>query len=113
MNFNEYQKLATRTASIPKEKQGTEYDLMYFCLGLAGETGELIEKIKKVLRNDNAVLSDEKRAMIKFEIGDVLWYLSQIARTCNIELGDAASANVAKLEDRAKRGVIKSEGDIR
>ena|SRR3989344_9286460 len=113
MDFNEYQELATRTASIPEDKQGTEYALMYFCLGLACETGELIEKIKKVLRNDKGEITREKRELIKLEIGDVLWYLSQIARTCDVPLNEAAKANIEKLADRHSRGVIKSEGDTR
>ncbi|HWP61584.1 MAG TPA: nucleoside triphosphate pyrophosphohydrolase family protein [Candidatus Paceibacterota bacterium] len=112
MDFNEYQQLATRTSSLSKEK-GDEYALMYFCMGLAGEAGELIEKIKKVIRNDSGVMSNEKREQIKYELGDVLWYLSQLARMSNVSLDDVATGNIAKLADRAKRGVIKSEGDAR
>lgn len=82
-------------------------------MGLAGETGELIEKVKKVIRNDKSVLTSEKRELIKLEIGDVLWYLSQLARTMDISFGDAAEANIKKLADRAERDVIKSEGDTR
>lgn len=111
MDFNEYQKLATKTADftgIPATSP-----LMYTCMGLAGETGEVIEKVKKVMRNDNGVLTDEKRELIKLEIGGVLWYLSQVARLCDIPLDDAATANIAQLADRAKRGVIRSEGDTR
>ncbi len=112
MNFNEYQKLATRTSTILGER-GAEHALMYFCLGLAGETGEVIEKIKKVIRNDNAIISHEKREQIKLELGDVLWYLSQVARIADISFDEVAKANIAKLADRAKRGVVKSEGDTR
>ncbi len=112
MDFNEYEKLATRTSTISKEK-GHEYALMYFCLGLAGESGEIIEKIKKVIRNDGGIISPEKREGIKKEIGDVLWYLSQIARVTGIKLDDVATENIKKLADRAARGVIKSEGDTR
>lgn len=111
MEFNEYQKLATRTADFSGHSD--EYPLMYVCLGLAGETGEVIEKIKKVMRNDNGVMSEEKRELIKLEIGGVLWYLSQVARLCDIPLDDAAHANIEQLADRARRGVIKSEGDKR
>lgn len=111
MDFNEYQKLASRTATF--DDKVADYALMYTCLGLAGETGELIEKIKKVMRNDNGVINDEKRTGIKSEIGDILWYLSQVARIAGIPLADAARANIEKLADRAARGVIKSEGDTR
>jgi len=111
MDFNEYQKLASRTATF--DGKNAEYQLMYVCLGLAGETGEVIEKVKKVIRNDGGAISEERREAIKREIGDVLWYLSQIARVCGISLDEAAEANIKKLADRAARGVIKSEGDSR
>jgi NTP pyrophosphatase (non-canonical NTP hydrolase) len=111
MEFNEYQKLATHTGTFSGLQ--AEYALMYVCLGLAGESGELIEKIKKGIRNHEGVFDDEARRLIKLEIGDVLWYLSQIARMLDIPFDDAASANIKKLEDRAARGVLKSEGDTR
>jgi len=111
MNFDEYQKLATRTADF-SGKPG-DYPLMYCCMGLAGETGELIEKIKKVMRNDDGHMTDEKREKIKLEIGDVLWYLSQVARLSGISFQESAEANVKKLADRRERGVIRSEGDTR
>ena len=111
MNFDDYQKLSDRTADF--SGRPGDYPLMYCSMGLAGETGELIEKIKKVVRNDNGELSAEKRELIKLEIGDVLWYLSQIARITDISFQDAAEANVKKLADRRERGVIRSEGDTR
>src|SRR3990167_5324513 len=111
MDFNEYQKLASRTAVFSGKQ--ADFPLAYVALGLAGETGELIEKIKKVIRNDNGEITEEKREEIKREIGDVLWYLSQISRLCDIPFDDAARTNIEKLADRAKRGVIKSEGDNR
>jgi NTP pyrophosphatase (non-canonical NTP hydrolase) len=82
-------------------------------MGLAGETGEAVDKIKKIFRNDNGIVSAEKKEEIKKELGDVLWYLSQIARELDIAFADVAKANIAKLADRAARGVIKSEGDNR
>lgn len=111
MNFDEYQKLSDRTADFTGRPG--DYPLMYCSMGLAGETGELIEKIKKVMRNDNGEVSPEKRELIKLEIGDVLWYLSQIARLTGVSFQEAAAANVKKLADRRERGVIKSEGDKR
>ena len=111
MNLNDYQEQAARTAHFGEKSD--DYKLMYVCLGLAGESGELIEKIKKVMRNDGGAISEEKREGIKAELGDVLWYLSQIARLSGIKMDDVAEFNIAKLADRAKRGVIKSEGDTR
>ena len=111
MNFNEYQALAARTAFADGEDK--KYTLMYLCMGIAGESGEVIEKMKKVIRNDHGVVSEEKRQDLKKEIGDVFWYLSELSRALNLSLDEVASANIAKLADRAARGVIKSEGDVR
>ena len=111
MNFDEYQKQATKTAQFKGRTR--EYAIMYSCMGLAGETGEVIEKVKKVMRNNYGKMSAEERYQIKMEIGDVLWYLSQVARFSGVSLEDAAKANVKKLADRRKRGVISSEGDNR
>ena len=111
MDFNEYQDLASQTADF--SGRPGEYPLMYSCMGLAGETGEVIEKVKKVMRNNGGEMSEEQREAIKQEIGDVLWYLSQVARFCDILLDEGAEANVKKLADRRERGVIRSEGDTR
>lgn len=111
MEFDEYQKLAARTASYNSDDQ--IYVLMYLCMGIAGESGEVIEKIKKIIRNDKGVISDEKRDDIKKEVGDVLWYLSEMARTLGLSFDAIAQANIKKLADRAERGVIKGEGDTR
>lgn len=111
MDFDEYQKRASETATFGGKQK--EHQLMYVTLGIAGEAGEIAEKIKKIMRNDDGVVSDEKRDDIKKEIGDVLWYLSQLARILDIPFSEVADANLAKLADRAARGVIKSTGDSR
>jgi NTP pyrophosphatase (non-canonical NTP hydrolase) len=110
MDLDEYQKLAARTADHTTDMQ---FRLMYHALGLGGETGEVLEKIKKVIRNDAGVMSDEKRAQIIMEMGDVLWYLSQLAKVLDVPFSEVAHANIKKLADRAERNVIKSEGDTR
>lgn len=111
MDFDEYQEQATKTATFEgKEK---DYQLMYLALGVTGEAGEIAEKVKKLMRNDDGVISDEKRDELKKEIGDVLWYLSQLSRVLGFSISDAADANIEKLADRAARGVIKSSGDTR
>jgi NTP pyrophosphatase (non-canonical NTP hydrolase) len=82
-------------------------------MGTAGETGEVIEKVKKLIRPVEIVISDEKRDDLKKEIGDVLWYISQLAFQLGLSLDDIAEHNIKKLADRAERGVIHSEGDTR
>jgi NTP pyrophosphatase (non-canonical NTP hydrolase) len=111
MEFNEYQKLAARTAHYGEKD--LQYKLMYVCMGLAGETGEVIEKLKKVIRNDDGVFTEEKRKGVASELGDTLWYLSQLAQLLDIPFEDVAQMNIAKLVDRQERGVLKSEGDNR
>ena len=111
MDFNEYQKLASTTAQYNEDSE--QYKFMYLSLGLAGEVGEVVEKVKKLIRNDKGVLTDETRKAMAAELGDVLWYLSQIALLLNVPFEDVAKINIEKLRDRYQRGVIKSEGDNR
>ena len=111
MNFDEYQTLASRTANF--KGRDAEYALMYLCMGLAGESGEVIEKIKKIIRNKDGELLPEDKRLLSHELGDVMWYLSQLARQLDIPFSEVAQANIQKLEDRAGRNVIISEGDTR
>ena len=104
MDFSEYQLKASRTAIYPKE-----YRIFYPCLGLSAEVGELNNKVKKKMR-DNAVLNKED---MEGEIGDVLWYLSQVANDLDLSLDEIAKKNIEKLASRMKRGVIKGSGDNR
>ena len=81
---------------------------MYPALGLAGETGEVCEKIKKEFRDGEL---DEEG--LKLELGDVLWYLARVATEYGFSLGDVAMANVEKLEGRRERGTLQGSGDKR
>lgn len=108
MKFTEYQRLAKTTAIYPESVKIT-----YPALGLAGETGEVCEKIKKMLRDESGVLSDEKRLAIKKELGDVCWYIANLACDLDLDLGEIAQENLDKLFDRKERGVIKGDGDNR
>lgn len=109
MTFNEYQAESNKTAQYPKE----ELALYYLGLGIAGEAGEVAEKIKKILRNDDGVVTDEKKEEIKKELGDILWYMAQVGVVLGFDFDDVAQTNLLKLQDRLERGVIKSQGDNR
>ena len=111
MDFDEYQRLASRTALF--NEPGKIYALMYLGMGLAGESGEVVEKVKHIIRDSKGEVFEEKREGVKKEMGDVLWYLSQLARELDISFNEVAELNIKKLADRAARNVIKSEGDIR
>ncbi len=137
MHFNTYQAEARKTAQFPSvtisqnpinfdtdvtinllttdevslEDKGLSF--VYPALGLCGEAGEVAEKIKKIIRNKHGVWDEEDRKAILKELGDCQWYISAIADGFNITLEEIATHNLEKLADRAKRNVIKSEGDNR
>lgn len=110
MEFNEYQDKTTEDAVFDED---VIPPVAFAALGLSGETGEVAEKIKKIFRNDKGEISDEKREDLKKELGDVLWYLAQLAQLLGIPLEDVAKANLDKLSSRLDRGVVNSEGDDR
>jgi NTP pyrophosphatase (non-canonical NTP hydrolase) len=115
MDFNEYQRLSQRTMIYPNALENDVTGLMYTALGLAGEAGELANKIKKLYRDgfdpdhDYALIREN---LLK-ELGDVLWYVAAMASELDADLGQAAAYNVAKLGDRARRGTLGGSGDDR
>lgn len=86
---------------------------IYPTLGLCGEAGEVADKVKKVIRDDNGVFSDPVRESLKLELGDVLWYVAQLASELGFDLDTIARANLEKLASRAARNVIAGSGDQR
>lgn len=109
MTFEEYQTQSRRTAIYPNFGQ----NFIYPVLGLCGEAGEVAEKIKKVIRDEGGVCSDEKKQEIKKELGDVLWYIAQISTELGLSMGEVASFNLEKLLSRLDRGAIQGNGDNR
>ncbi len=108
MELAEYQRLSRRTAEYPREAW-----LSYPALGLAGEAGEVAEHVKKAIRDDGGELSAERRAALTKELGDVLWYVSQLASELGLELEEVAQVNLEKLLSRQRRGVLSGSGDER
>ena len=84
-------------------------------MGLGNETGEVMGKVKKWLRGDDGegAVSDERKEMLKGELGDVLWYLSILAHDLDLSLDDIAKANIDKLQSRKERNALKGDGDTR
>lgn len=109
MNFNQYQKESRKTAIYPKKGK----NFIYPTLGLVGEAGEVAEKIKKILRDDKGVVRSEKKKEIKRELGDVLWYLAQIATELKLSMEDVARENLKKLKSRKERNKLHGSGDNR
>lgn len=110
MELNEYHKKAMSTN---KSKSVISSEFTYYLLGLAGESGEVIEKFKKEFRNNNGEMNLEFKESIKKELGDVLWYVTAISDMLGYTLEDIAKANNEKTISRLKRDVIKSTGDDR
>lgn len=108
MHFDLYQFRATKTAVYP-----ASYKVMYPSLGLAAEAGEVANKVKKIYRDKDGVLSPQDAKEIAHEVGDVLWYLAALAKDLGYELSEIAEMNVLKLEDRMARGVLQGSGDNR
>ncbi|HEX4186886.1 MAG TPA: nucleoside triphosphate pyrophosphohydrolase family protein [Solirubrobacteraceae bacterium] len=108
MELSEYQQRSRRTAEYPREAW-----LAYPALGLAGEAGEVAEHAKKAIRDDGGRIREERRAAMSKELGDVLWYVAQLATELGLELEEVARENLEKLSSRQERGTLSGSGDER
>lgn len=107
-DFNSYQRSASKTAIYPHE-----HKILYPALGLAGEAGEVANKVKKLVRDGPENRPEDWREQIASEIGDVLWYCAALATDLNLTLGMIAGQNEAKLHKRKEAGTIGGSGDTR
>lgn len=108
MNLNEYQEKALKTAIY-----GAGMKVEYPILGLCGETGEVANKYKKILRDKDGTISELDRTALMMELGDVLWYLAATCNDLQLSLEEVAEANLMKLHKRKEKGTIGGEGDCR
>jgi hypothetical protein len=122
--FAEYEAAALDTAIYPG--QGGPLGLMYVALKGAGEAGEFAEHVGKAIRDDAygqvrnhpvefnrfgyVSLTDERRALLRKEVGD---QLAAKARELDTTLSEIAAENIVKLRDRKERGVLGGNGDER
>lgn len=104
MNFNEYQTLAARTL---KKEESIEINIVNLAMGIAGESGETVDYLKKVLFHGHE-FEVEKFAS---ELGDILWYVTSLCTILNINLEEIADYNVQKLIKRYPDG-FKTEDSI-
>ena len=109
MDFKTYQNKARETAQYPN--LGSNY--IYPTLGLVGEAGEVAEKVKKIIRDNKGIFDDKSKLAIRKELGDVLWYISNLCTELNFNLEDVAIQNLEKLKSRASKGKISGSGDDR
>lgn len=109
MELTDYQERSRVTAVYPDAGA----NLLYPTLGLCGEAGEVAEKVKKMVRDDGGVLSAQRRDALAGELGDVLWYVAQLATEAGLDLDAIARDNLDKLRSRRERGVVRGSGDER
>lgn len=111
--FNEYQQRTADTAIYPEAGSGSCMAAAYVALGLASEAGEVAGRLKKVIRDKGGKLDDEDRKALRSELGDVMWYVSQLATEIGVSMSDIAAQNLSKLRDRKERGKLQGSGDTR
>jgi len=109
ITFDKYQNTVRETAFYPNIGN----NLSYPALGLAEEAGEVCGKIKKIIRDEGGIVSNEKREEIAKELGDVLFYISSQCWELDLKLSDIANKNIEKIYDRFNRGTLKGSGDNR
>ena len=106
--FDDYQTIAVGTAVY-----STDIRILYPALGLAGEAGEVANKVKKIYHDDGGQVTDDRREQIARELGGVLWYVAIVCTDLNLNMGDVARENVAILASRQERGTLHGDGDER
>lgn len=109
LKFDDYERIWEKTAIYPNKGKNWVYPALKLC----GETGEVAEKLGKVMRDENSVLTREKKEELIKELGDVLWYITALAIEFDSSLEEVAHKNWAKLLDRAERDVLHGSGDNR
>lgn len=118
LQLNDYQKIAHETADYPSGFVGdcnnaNTANWLYPALGLSEEAGEVAGKFAKAVRDCNGKVDNTRKEEIMKELGDVLWFVSEIAFCLDISLEDVAQKNLDKLASRKERGVIHGSGDNR
>lgn len=112
MEVREYQEIIKKTAIYPKE-----VGALYCALGLSGESGEVAEKIKKLVRDTNYLeerdYTDEFKKDLKKELGDVIWYVTALANEFNLTLEEVLESNYQKLIQRRATNTLHGSGDNR
>lgn len=108
MELNKYQQLVETTRIYPEDMK-----IVYPCLGLSGEVGEVCDRIKKIYRDKEGVFSYYDKQEIAKEMGDVLWYLASLATDLDLNMNDIAFTNTQKILNRKQNGKISGNGDNR
>lgn len=107
LTLKQYQEGALNTDTT------SNFEWDYYAVAVAGEAGEILEHVKKNLRDDGGELSSERREKIIKEMGDVLWYLAVCADRLDVGLDEVAQINLDKLAARKENGTLHGDGDDR
>ena len=115
ITFEEYDEALERESLIvyPDAGKQTMPAITYCVLGLCGESGEVAEKIKKILRDNGGEITDEMRMALAKEMGDVLWYWTRLCSEMGLSPSQVAEINITKLVSRRDRGAFGGSGDER
>lgn len=113
MDFDKYQEKAAKYDLFEATSDLKAVGFTEKVLGLTGEAGETADKVKKILRDKDGVVSSEDSELLVKELGDVLWYLAAISRYLGVPLSEVAKGNLDKLESRYRRNKLHGEGDKR
>ncbi len=109
VDWEGYQRESRKTAIYPNHGNNP----IYPTLGLAGEAGEVANVVKKMWREHEGEIDAEHRKMIADELGDVLWYMAQLATELHVSLADIVRLNLAKIRTRYRNDeeVVKTEDE--
>jgi len=113
MNLDKYQRQAAEFDLFESSVDLKSPGFLEKVLGIAGEAGEVTDKVKKIIRDKGGYASEEDKVAIAKELGDVMWYVANVARYLNIPLSEIAEGNINKLSSRKKRNKLHGEGDNR
>jgi len=120
MDFDEYQAQAKTTdlgiknmGEVMQKKTLNVPEFLDKVLGLTGESGELADKVKKILRDKRGDFTEEERVAILKELGDVLWYIAEVSLYLDMPMSELAKMNLEKLASRRARGTLVGAGDER
>ena len=113
MEFNEYQKIAATTDVGTAAQDNIKPGWLYYILGIGGETGELLEHVKKHFRDDYGEMSKERRDNIIGEAGDIMWYIARLCSHLGIDFEEVFLKNCDKLARRKEKNLIHGDGDNR
>ena len=114
MQINDYSTQAITTL-LNEHELSTDMSpqLISLVFGLSGESGEVSEKFKKLIRDKQGKISEEDKQEILKELGDILWYINSVAHLLGSNLDEVANKNLEKILSRKDRGMTKGSGDNR